>query len=73
MIMFVAAIVSALMCAGFTVMIVRAMFKSCMRHDLRHDGCAPSMFHVVDPYIAGLVETLYQAGRQKKTDKKRKE
>ena len=70
MITFASAFILVLVSAGLTVMIGRAMFKSCTRHDLQHDGHTPGMFHVVDPYIAGLVEDLYRAGRQGKRNGK---
>ena len=59
-------VILVLLSGGLTVTIARAMFKSCTRHDLQQDGRTPGMFHVVDPYIAGLVEKLYRAGQQGK-------
>jgi len=51
---------------GITVLIGCSMFKSCARRDLRHDGHTPGMFHVLDPYIGGLLEDLYRAGNTRK-------
>lgn len=70
MIMFASVMILVLLSAGLTVVIGRAMFKSCTRHDLQHDGRTPCMFHVVDPYIGGLVEKLYRTGqREQRSDK----
>jgi hypothetical protein len=45
--------------AATVVLSARSMFRSCGRGDFRKDGRTPGMFHIVDPYIAGLVEDLY--------------
>ena len=50
--------------AGTVVLIARAMFRSCGRGDFRSDGHTPGMCHVVDPYIAGLVEDLYRSRKK---------
>jgi len=60
-------VILALLSGALTVTIARAMFNSCTRHDLQQDGRTPGMFHVVDPYIAGLVDDLYRT--RKKDDK----
>ena len=65
--LFASVVVLALLSGGLTVAIARAMFKSCTRDDPQHDGQTPGMFHVVDPYIASLVEDLY---RTRKRDEK---
>ena len=49
----------AIISAATAVLIARSMFRSCGRGDLRNDGRTPGMFHIVDPYIASLVEDLY--------------
>lgn len=65
--LFASVVILALLSGGLTVTIARAMFKLCTRHDLQQDRRTPGMFHVVDPYIAGLIEDLY---RTRKKDEK---
>jgi len=52
------------------VLIARSMFRSCGRGDFRNDGQTPGMFHVVDPYIASLVEDLYRTRNTGKNNTK---
>ena len=54
----------AIISGATVVLIARAMCRSCRRGEFRCEGRTPGMFHVVDPYIASLVEDLYRTGKK---------
>ena len=54
----------AIISGATVVLIARSMFRSCGRGDFRSHGHTPGMFHVVDPYIASLVEDLYRSRKK---------
>ena len=60
----------AILSGSIAVLICSSMFKTCTRRDPRHGGHTPGMFHVVDPYIGGLVEELYRAENTTKNNTK---